>query len=177
MAKQRKRTDAPRSDYGTPESQQHGEYVTESADVRLGVTRRRRKSLWQSLQDRGAITAEQHAAAIRFEDDFAAAGLIPAYAQADLNRAGGRGVVDTPQRMIDATRRVYAALDRFGADGQSDSRALVWHCVGSGMSIQDYVQRVRWNNRAMNAHKAMGQLQVALDVLASHYGISRSRAA
>lgn len=164
----------PRSDYGTPESQQHGEYLIESADVRLGVTRRRRKSQWQIMQDRGTITAEQHAAAIQFENDFHAAGLIPHYASADPNRTGGRAVTDTPQRMIDATKRVYAALDRFG---MSPTRDMVWNCIGCAMTLDDYVQRERWNLRSMDKSKAVGRIQVALDTLAAHYGIKDRRAA
>lgn len=172
MTKRKPSAKPSQSDYGTPELQAKTESIIESADIRLGVTRRRIKSQWQIMQDRGALTRDQHAAAIRFEDDFHAAGLMPHYASIDPNRAGGRGVNETPQRMIDASRRVTQALSTLGGS-DTTGYAVIWYCVGCGYSVPDYVARARAVNGRMDKSKAIGALQVALDVLAAHYGITR----
>ncbi len=116
---------------------------------------------------RGAITREQLEAGLRFAEAFELAGLLakPAMVQELVGVASGRRAREPINGRIDAQDEVAAALRHVGLLG---GLVLEW-VVGQGFDIAEFVARMRWNGRAIDARYASGMLQVALSTLVAFY--------
>lgn len=123
------------------------------------------------LRDQDAIDDAQYAAGRRFRDDF------------DRAQLHGLRAMDPAKPVVDG-----AAFERLPADAAVAAResigqamravgivasSCIWHVVGEGVSIADWVTRQRGSGVRMNKDRAWGILIGALSALVSHYGIDR----
>lgn len=131
-----------------------------------------------SMLARGAIDKTQHAAAVRFREDWHRVGAGQGLVAVDLMKCGGGsggGWREPDPSIFNGTAaegRVVAALSALSAD----NRSLVISVVGEGQSVSWWVRKHRAETgKAVNNHTAAGMLVGALDALAVSYGINRSR--
>lgn len=113
------------------------------------------------------ITREQLEAGLRFAESFELAGLLakPAMPGDLVGTASGRAVREPIEGRLDAQREVAAALRYVGMLG---GLVIEW-VVGQGFDIDEFVTRVRWNGRALDARYVSGMLQASLSTLVAFY--------
>lgn len=108
------------------------------------------------------IEQQHHQAARRLQRDWEV-GLIMPYAQMGTVGGGsGRSDFTPAQIKIDSLRRFHDAMRAMGSKGSK----IVDLVALQAMSVQKAAASMRVHNL-----KAQGMLIVALDILASHYGI------
>lgn len=145
-----------------------GDPVTIEETAVAGTVRQRRVGLIEQWRKDGAVTPALHEASLRFEVDFAQAGL----------RGSGRGILServggSPEhrdgallRVLEAKRRISLAMEAMG----TTSGDVVWEVIGNERSMRDYCARRKSVGETLNVHEVKGRLLAGLDFLAGHYG-------
>jgi hypothetical protein len=156
----------------TPERLQHGRVVRAQKTVadaqgNIGLPYIAEGTLARLLR-RGAITAAQWHAGLRFEELFARAGLDPLRA---IDLSGRIPGGDLPHGADRAYRLVHEALDALGGI-HSPCGCACWFILGCGMSVQQWATREGWNGRPIRHETATIVLVGALGVLESHFRIA-----
>lgn len=134
------------------------------------------------MQASGAIDVDQYEAGRRFRDVFDRAQLHglkasdpqrPSVAADRGSSAARAGLGLLPaEAMLAARESVARALGAVGPLGGS----VLWHVVGAGASVRDWVGLQRGAGVPMSADRALGVLSASLSTLAAHYGLTRPRA-
>ena len=122
----------------------------------------------------GTITEPMAEAGRKFGRHFALAQLDPLRAP-DMARIPGNGrEADPGDISLAAREQVHRALRALGGhDGAMGS--VVWHVLGCGCSVREWVLRRTWGGRQVRQEEARGILIAALDLLAVHYGLKSGR--
>lgn len=119
---------------------------------------------------RGTITSPMYDAGTRFAEDFYSAGLEGTRAIDYGSAGGGSASTDSmTERVAMAQHRVGKALDAVGGI-ESLGGSLLWHVVGQGMSLREWIRCSLWNRRRLDIREVRGVMIVAMQVLAAHYG-------
>ena len=120
----------------------------------------------QLMARRGTISAEMHAAGIRFRDAFAVAQL-DALRAADMARAGGRGWSDIAigGQVERARGEVWRMLQAVGGLA-SPAGSVLWHVLGLGQSLTQWAGTQGWCGRRISREAAGGILVAALGAMA-----------
>jgi hypothetical protein len=139
------------------------------------VARRRTVDLLGRLEVNGTITAAMREAGRIFHALFRLAALDPLRVPPLLRLPRGTGPTET-ERVVDAKRRVMAALEALGG-ADSAAGSCAWHVVGCGASIREWAARRGWNGRPVGHAQAQGILVAALGVLAAHFSSAAQRTA
>lgn len=120
----------------------------------------------------GTISQGMHDAGRQFQEDFLRA-YRPGYARPRMDGLpSGTTMVETiPERHTGAARAVCDALEAVGGIGSPAGEAL-WHVVGLGWSIREWVVRAEWSGGyVLTVHTAAGALLAGLSMLCRHYGM------
>lgn len=113
------------------------------------------------LFSQGLIEDYHKEAARRFEKDYEMGEIMPV-ASLILAGAGGRSDFQPANKKIDAMQRFQRALKTLGPRAGKLMELVVLH----RMSVEKAGAQM-----GMNAKKAPGAFQIAIDVLAAHYGL------
>jgi hypothetical protein len=118
----------------------------------------------------GTISQGMHDAGRQFQEDFLRA-FRSGYASPRLDGlpAGTRLSDGIAQRSAAAALAVREALDAAGG-ATSPAGSGLWHVVGLGMSVREWVQRADWSGYLLTQHTGMGALIAGLAMLCRHYG-------
>ena len=138
--------------------------VRAKGTTRRSVTVNLRESPLGWLASRGLVTARQLEAGERLRADYERAQLAPAVTMrwGTTRVDGGGGGVDPATAQISAKRRFDAAIAGAGP-GLAD---ILWRVICAGEGLPDAEKQLGWPVRAGRV-----VLTLALDRLASHYGI------
>jgi hypothetical protein len=124
----------------------------------------------------GTITPEMHDAAKDFETTFIVANLEPLRALPILRVPGTGREPDLNERQLHARRRVQEAVKALGGH-DSPAGSLLWHVIGSGLSLRQWAIRQGWGGRPVRQEQAQGILVAALGMLAGHLGYGAAKRA
>ncbi|MEG1565100.1 MAG: hypothetical protein RR365_15485 [Bacteroides sp.] len=105
---------------------------------------------------RGTITTPMFDAGTRFAEDFHSAGLEGIRAIDYGSAGGGSASTDSmTERVAMAQHRVGKALDAVGGI-ESLGGSLLWHVVGQGMSLREWIQKQFGIEEFLNGKKHRG---------------------
>lgn len=128
------------------------------------VLRHRAVDTLSKMLRAGSITQEMCDAGREFQANFVLAGLDPIRARSLTLPCGGGCAPEITERRLDARRQVHEAIEALGGI-DSPAASAVWHVLGCGCSVRQWVLRRSWARRPIRQEQGTGVLVAALGIL------------
>ena len=135
---------------------------TEDASMAAGAKRQRRVGVIEEWFKRGVIDQAEYDAANQFSEEYQFSKLMPRYASMRLGAITG-GDEDGPEWIHARQKRCYHSVQRVKQVVGARAAVPLVAIVAEGQSMRAFA------GGGVQAAQVRGTLQVALDVLATHY--------